>query len=227
MPDHASIYQRQAARYQQLIDREDYRGNLPSALQAIASFVDQDLVDLGAGTGRLSCMFAKQVRSLIALDLNEHMLQTAAQKLHRQGASWLTAAADHRELPLPAGCADVVTSGWSFSYLKTWSEGSWKQAVISGLAEIARILRPGGKLILIETLGTGRTTPRAPAELRAYYDTLAEQGFRSLWIRTDYRFKNRQEAEELSGFFFGRQVLSALSEEEQPVLPECTGIWWR
>ncbi len=227
MPDHASIYQRQSARYQQLIDREDYQGNLPKALQTIASFNGQDLVDLGAGTGRLSCLFANRVRSLIALDLSEHMLQTAAQQLHRLGTNWLTAAADHRELPLPAGCADVVISGWSFSYLKTWSEGSWKQAVISGLAEITRVLRSGGKLILIETLGTGRINPRAPAELEAYYDYLAQEGFRSLWIRTDYRFRNRQEAEELSEFFFGRQVLGALSEEEQPVLPECTGIWWR
>jgi hypothetical protein len=52
-----------------------------------------------------------------------------------------------------------------------------------------RTLRPGGTLVILATLGTGSTEPRAPsAEFAAYYELLENSGFRREELRTDYRF---------------------------------------
>ena len=89
-----------------------------------------------------------------------------------------------------------------------------------------RLLRKGGTLVIIETLGTGENQPQAPEKLQGYYQYLESAGFDRTWIRTDYRFRSRSEASELVEFFFGEEMLPKIGPGDQPVLPECTGIWW-
>ncbi|NJL56820.1 hypothetical protein HC928_17975, partial [bacterium] len=73
------------------------------------------------------------------------------------------------------------------------------------LAEMVRVTRPDGTLIILETLGTGSEIPTPPtAGLDAYYAWLEEtHGFTRTWIRTDYEFASVGEAEHLTRFFFG------------------------
>jgi hypothetical protein len=94
---------------------------------------------------------------------------------------------------------------------------------------MARIVRPGGTIILLETLGTNRQTPRPPTpELATFFDWLENaHGFRRTWIRTDYRFASLQEAVELTRFFFGDEMADDIQARGSPVVPECTGIWHR
>jgi ubiquinone/menaquinone biosynthesis C-methylase UbiE len=58
------IYESDAERYEVLISREDHQENIPRALDEIISAAGLDVVDLGAGTGRLTVMLA-QVDQLI------------------------------------------------------------------------------------------------------------------------------------------------------------------
>jgi hypothetical protein len=83
-------------------------------------------------------------------------------------------------------------------------------------------------LIIIETLGTGHETPAPPDGLKAYFGYLEAKGFQRTWIRTDYLFQDRAEAETLTRFFFGdAMVEEILNDKRGMLLPECTGIWWR
>ena len=68
------IYESDAERYEVLISREDHQGNIPGVLDEIISVEGLDVVDLGAGTGRLTVMLAPQARSIISLDISDHML---------------------------------------------------------------------------------------------------------------------------------------------------------
>ncbi len=227
MPDYAEIYRRQAGKYEALVSREDYQGNLLPALEQIVPLRDKVVVDLGAGTGRLACLLAPLAASVLACDASGAMLSVAAKKLQAGGpGNWLTAVADHRAIPLPNAVADVALSGWSICYLVVWNETRWQAELGRGLEEMQRLVRPGGYLVILETLGTGTASPRPPENLEAYFTYLEEEGFRRTWLRTDYHFASQEEAESLLPFFFGEEMLAKTETRGGEVfLPECTGIW--
>lgn len=225
-----AIYARHAAQYDALVAAEDYRGLIFPTLNHIQPLDGQDVVEFGAGTGRLTRLLALAARRVWAFDASPHMLSVAAQRLAETGAdNWALAAADNRRLPLPAACANLAVEGWSFGHAVGWYPDTWRVEVGAMLAEMRRVLRPGGTAILLETLGTGGKQPAAPsAGLAALYQWLEqEQGFQSTWLRTDYYFNSPAEAETLTRFFFGDALADRVAAEKLLIVPECTGIWWR
>ena len=228
MIDHWDVYNQYAEQYDLLVEREDFQGNILPALTGIHPINGHRIVELGAGTGRLTRMLAPLAKHIWFFDASRHMLEIAARSLEKEGHSnWEMAIADHRSLPLTDGMADVVISGWSVCYLVTWSGGSWRRELDQGLGEMERVLNPMGIIILLETLGTGFEHPEAPEKLRGYYDYLEEKGFHRNWIRTDYEFESLAEAKELARFFFGEEMATRVEEEGWVRLPECTGLWWK
>jgi len=228
MPTEKEVYEAHADQYERLIRREDYQNNLLAAIEDYCPLKGLDVVELGAGTGRLTRLLAPRVRSIKAFDSSAHMLAIAETSLREMGlTNWETGVADHRQVPVQDASADLVISGWSFSYLAVWGGADWQSALRDGLNEIQRILRPGGMVLMIESLGTGTEKPRPPEHLRAYFDWLTEAGFERGWTRSDYRFESLEEAVELSTFFFGEEMGQQVREKNWVILPECTGIWWK
>jgi ubiquinone/menaquinone biosynthesis C-methylase UbiE len=227
MPTEREIYAFHAGQYERLIQCEDYQGNLLPVIQKIRPLTGLDVVDLGAGTGRLSRLLAPYVHTVQAFDTSAHMLAVAAASLQKLGLSnWYVCAADHRRLPIRGASVDLALAGWSFCYLAVWGGSGWRSALETGLAEVKRILRPGGTFLLLETLGTGYESPHPPPHLDGYYAWLKEKGFQSTWVRTDYHFESLEEAGDLATFFFGEQMGREVRHNQWEVLPECTGLWW-
>lgn len=225
-----NIYTRHAAEYEQLVAREDYRGELPRALAAIRPATGLNVVELGAGTGRVTQLLAPYARRLAVCDISPHMLSVAAAKLRAAGRRhWRALVADNARVPLADRWADLALAGWSFGHQTGWNPSGWRITIGRALAEFRRVLRPGGTAIIIETLGTGRETPEAPSPaLAEYYAWLeGEHGYSATWIRTDYRFASLEEAARLTGFFFGEGFAARVLEDRWVDVPECTGIWWR
>lgn len=223
------IYATQAARYERMVAREDMRGNLFAALMDIVPLNGLDVVEFGAGTGRMTRLLGVTVRQVYAFDGSAHMLAEAARVLSQTGmTNWTLAQADNRALPVRSGCADLAIQGWSFSSAIGWFPDSWPAEVDRMLGEMQRVLRPGGTAVLIETMGTGSKTPQPPHEgLAALYRQFEGHGFHYRWIRTDYQFASVEEADELTRFFFGDELADRIVREGITILPECTGIWWR
>jgi ubiquinone/menaquinone biosynthesis C-methylase UbiE len=228
MPDNKTVYAHHGNEYEALIAREDYQGNILSALRDISPLENRAVLDLGAGTGRLACMLAPLVSHVHAFDIAPDMLRVCSEKLTASGLSnWEVSIADHRQLPVEDQCADLVVSGWSFSYLAVWNPESWRAELDQALAEMTRALKPGSFIVLFESLGTGNESPIELEHLRNFYPWLAESGFQKKWIRTDYRFESLDEAEYLSRFFFGDELGDKVRKNKWIVLPECTGVWWK
>jgi ubiquinone/menaquinone biosynthesis C-methylase UbiE len=227
MPDHPEIYQNQAEQYDALISREDYQNNLFPALLKITAFNRRTVVELGAGTGRLTCQLVSVVDFIHAFDISQHMLDVAVSKLKMSGLmNWRVDVSDHRHIMEKNEAADVVISGWSVCYIVVDYPDTWQVELSNVLSEMRRVLRSEGSIILIETLGTGFESPEPPEHLISYYKFLEEHGFQRTWIRTDYRFESISEAERLTRFFFGESMLEKIQTDGQTViLPECTGIW--
>jgi ubiquinone/menaquinone biosynthesis C-methylase UbiE len=228
MPDLKDIYAAEAERYDQLVTREDYRHNLLPAIQQVRPLAGLDVVELGAGTGRLTCLLAPFVKSLQACDASPAMLAVARARLNQMGATnWQTHVADHGHLPLAAGSADLAISGWSFCYAALDHPDHWRETLGQALSEVRRVLRSNGTFIILETLGTGFAVPHPPDTLKDYLAYLDGHGFRSTWLRTDYQFTSLAEAENLVRFFFGDELARQTVQENWVILPECTGLWWQ
>jgi ubiquinone/menaquinone biosynthesis C-methylase UbiE len=228
VPDSKYIYQNAAKRYQALVGREDYENNLLPALLSIDPLAGKNVIELGAGTGRVSRLIVPLVHRLVASDHSLHMLQVGRKRLSEtQLTNWYLSLESHLTLPFATNAADVIIAGWSFCYAALDAGAAWQPALEKALLSAERVIRPGGKLILIESLGTGFTTPHTPEVLTAYLDYLNSDGFKSKWIHTDYCFKDRSEAEELTKFFFGDAPMPMWETQTGVIVPECTGLWWK
>ena len=229
MPDHFEIYNSQAERYDLMVSREDHQRNLLSALQNITPLENLTVAEFGAGTGRITHMLAPIANHIYAFDQSQHMLNVANQKLQTGGfTNWQTAVADHRQVNLADNTADLAISAWSVCYLVRRDDDGWQTEIPKVLSEMERVLRPGGTIIIIETLGTDETQPSPLKHLIPYFDYLVANGFQHTYIRTDFRFQDLVEAKKLTRFFFGKEMVEQIEvTDEGVVLPECTGIWWR
>ena len=98
---------------------------------------DATVLDLGAGTGDLSAEFRRQgAKHVVGLDVSGEMLVRARQKYGGAGVDWLQGDALH--LPFPDESFDAVASAFVLRNLPN---------LAGSFAEMARVLRPGGRLV--------------------------------------------------------------------------------
>lgn len=226
--DHLEIYRSQAQQYEDLVAREDYRGQIWRTLQEICSWDDQVVFDLGTGTGRLMKILLPVARFVCGFDASADMLEVAWEGLARyRKGKWDLVLANHRQIPVAEGSADRLVSGWSLAYLALNQGPEWREIIQAAFDRYYQILRPGGVMVILETMGTGFTEPNPPEKLLDYYTFLENSGFQSTWIRTDYRFRSVSEAVERIKFFFGEELAREVQREKLSIVPECTGIWWK
>jgi demethylmenaquinone methyltransferase/2-methoxy-6-polyprenyl-1,4-benzoquinol methylase len=109
------------------------------------------VLDVAAGTGMLSEELRAAGAAVLALDLSREMLRVGAR---RGTPDILWCNGNALRLPLRDACIDGVTIAFG---LRNLPDTRW------GLAEFARVLRPGGRLVVLEF---SRLTNRA---LRVVY----------------------------------------------------------
>ncbi len=221
------IYASQAAEYHRMIAVEDVDRNLLPALERAAMLSNRRILDLGSGTGRLTLLLRPLGAKVVGVDLNLPMLREQERQRDRAGLYWPLTQADIRDLPFPTGWADVITAGWAIGHLRSWFEGDWQAQIGRILREMHRVVRPGGALIIMETLSTGSLTPAPPTPgLAEFYAWLeGEWGFTRETIATDYQFASVDDAVANTEFFFGAEMAEAIRRNGWARLPEWTGVW--
>jgi demethylmenaquinone methyltransferase/2-methoxy-6-polyprenyl-1,4-benzoquinol methylase len=105
---------------------------------ALAGVAPGDLVvDVACGTGDLAELAAARGARVVAVDVAREMLRGA----RRRGVAARFARADVERLPLADGAAAAVVCGFALRNFV---------GLAPAFAEMARVLRPGGRLVLIE-----------------------------------------------------------------------------
>jgi len=226
--DFLTIYQKHADDYDRLVNAEDCDHHLRPAIERHVPLNGAAVLEVGAGTGRVTRLLLAGGAKVFASDQSPAMLQVARTHLAAFNRStWSLICADGRAQPVASRWADLAIAGWVFGHQRGWNPMGWRESVKRGLDEMARALNPSGVVIIIETLGTGSEVPAAPtAELEEYYHWLeSEQGFTRESLRTDYQFATIDEAAAVTGFFFGDDFAARVRHEAWLRVPECTGLW--
>jgi len=155
----------------------------------------ETLLDLACGTGDIAALAAERYPSsrIVAADFSGNMLKEARRRFPESAITWLVCDANH--LPFADGELDAVTFGY---LLRNVSD------VKAVLAEIHRVLAPGGRVVGLDTTPPrGAVTPLVKLYLTAVVPLLGKllAGDRAAYSYLTGSTMNFYAAEDLAALF--------------------------
>lgn len=128
-------------------------------LRYAASLVSagETVLDIGCGAGHLSYALAPHVAAVVAYDLSDSMLATVQEEARKRALNNLSVHKGYAELlPFADNAFDVACTRLSAHH---WAN------VPKALSEMHRVLKPGGKFIIIDVVS--ETDPLLDTHLQA------------------------------------------------------------
>jgi len=111
-------------------------------IAAVEDLNVSQLLDVGTGTGRVLEVFADHIERGIGLDLSQQMLDLARSRLDELGHRHCSVRqANAYDLGVDAGSVDVAVLHHVLHFLDD---------PVASIAEAARALRPGGRLLIVD-----------------------------------------------------------------------------
>lgn len=138
-----AYFRRHAAQWDEIRKLHVADHAVEAAIQAaLADRPFRSLLDLGTGTGRMLELFAPDIERGLGLDLSREMLAVARARLERAGLRHCSVRqSDIYDLPVPADSFDVVLIHQVLHFLDDGGHA---------IREAARVLRPGGRLLVVD-----------------------------------------------------------------------------
>jgi len=149
----------------------------------------QSILDVGSGAGQILRHLLREAAPearIVAFDLSAQMLRRARSRINSTRPVYV--AGDMMQMPFADESFDCVTCGWVIEHLPDPRPG---------LAEVQRVLKPGGSLLLLATEDTfsGAIVSRtwkcrtySRTELQDACDAVGLPWSRQLWFTPFHRF---------------------------------------
>ena len=116
------------------------------------------VLDVATGAGHMAFSLAPHVQKVVATDITVEMLQRTAVGAQERGLTNLTVeTADAENLPFSTGSFDVVTCRIAAHHFPD---------VDRFMAEAARVLKPGGQLVVVDNVTPGSRLRGKKADLQ-------------------------------------------------------------
>ncbi|MCX5772155.1 MAG: class I SAM-dependent methyltransferase, partial [Candidatus Hydrogenedentes bacterium] len=160
-------------------DAEEHAPLVRYAVPALCPNGNETVLDLGAGLGWTSAMFARAGCRCVLVDIYSTVLE-AGRCFAQSGAYFHRVLADMSRLPLRPAAFDAVFANAAIHHTPDLD---------ATLREAARVLKPGGRIMFVNEPVVGRWERRRPAEFGADYrkDGICERAYTTGQWRSAFR----------------------------------------
>ena len=191
----------------------------------IAPFADRSVLDIGCGTGFHLPWFAATAASVIGVEPNHELRALASRRTRRlDNVAVRPGLAD--ALPVDAAGIDVAHARWAYFF---------GPGCEPGLAELDRVMRPGGAAFVIDNDPTrsvfgewfGRGFPEVdPVAVERFW---ALQGWARERLLLAWTFDCRTDLEAVVRIELPTPVAAEVLDEwhDGLVVPYAVNLWWR
>lgn len=129
------------------------------------------LCDLGCGAGHMGRKFCEDVEQVVFIDPAKKMLETIAAN-PPPTSKWCSVQSVAESLPLESESVDIVVSRLAAHHF---------QDTAKAFSEVYRILRPGGRFLLIDLIGPGPDVDPELYQIRSQIELLHDSSHRTNW----------------------------------------------
>jgi SAM-dependent methyltransferase len=183
-------------------------GHVLPGMRRLAPWAGRTVVDLGCGSGFWLPVYAVDAARVIGIEPDRVLLEAARRRVGQDaGVEILAGSAEH--IPLPDDSADVVHARFAYFF---------PPGADAGVAEVLRVLRPAGRLVVVDNdyrwgefaglLAASAANP--PAQTAARTDRWwAERGASRHEVHSELRFGSRADLVAVLHIEFPPQVASA------------------
>ena len=204
------------------VDRE---GLIEAAMGRLHPVGGADLVDIGCGSGfHLPLWRTLGARRIVGIEPYPPLVELARVRTAGDGGIQVLDGAA-QALPLPDASMDIAHARWAYFF------GAGCEP---GLAELERVLRPGGTAFVIDNDATRSTFGRWFQRAYPGYDPLAVERFwaRQGWSRERliirWDFDSREDFESVVRIEFPETAAEGiLAEHEGTGTDYAISLWWR
>jgi len=204
----------------------DPQGLIETAMAGIHDWTGQRVLDVGCGSGFHLPRFARSAGTVVGIEPHQPLADLARQRvlaLRLDNTSVLDGAA--QLLPLADDSVDVVHARWAYFF---------GPGCEPGLAEVERVLRPGGTAFVIDNDASRSTFGGWFRRAMPAHDPVAVERFwaRQGWSREriDMRwsFGSRADFESVLRIEFPETLADGiLAEHEGTEVDYAVSLWWR
>jgi len=179
---------------------QDVEGAIFDVLRELADWAGKDVVDVGCGSGFHLPEFGATARSVVGVEPHRPLLRSAAK---RAGSNVTVLHGSAEALPLPDASADLVHARTAYFFDRRCGPG---------IAEAERVLRPGGRLAIVDLDATANDYGSWMRADLPHYDPVAVEsffttaGFTTRRVDTRWVFPTREALRAVLGIEFTKQT---------------------
>lgn len=180
-------------------------------MRDIAPWRNATILDLGCGTGYWLDLYASEAAEVIGVEPDPGLLELARTRI--TSGRVLPGSAEH--LPLPDASVEVVHARFAYFF---------PPGCDAGLAEVLRVLKPGGRLVVVDNdqrhgdfaallAASVLAAPQGQADITDQW--WAERGADRREVMSEWRFKSREDFEAVLRMEFPAEVANRWLSQHQ------------